>query len=161
MPKMLELIGSCRKCPHRKYEREGHYRCTMVQADIPNPDKVALFCPLPDFPSGVIADLNETVAALREPYKYHLAYALMSHIATKLGRPLTVHASVILLLKDGRELQLRHDHIREISIFSGEIHFFHNGKEFKLLPDATPPELYEQIVQGEGANRLWGRCELA
>jgi hypothetical protein len=143
-PKILGMVTSCGTCPNHKYDSGGVSECVLVHEAVRDKSIVAPFCPLPDFPSRVIAGQQMTILGLREPNTYSFDFALLSHVATKLK--LNVHASglgIMLPLGDDREVYLNVDFITGVTIRPFEIIFRYEEREYRLSPDAHPPLLRE------------------
>lgn len=153
VPKILKLVQSCGECPHYRYYSGGVYQCALVGQAVREKESVAPFCPLSDFPSATIAGMESTIERLREPYRYSIGLAVLSHIATKLKVNLDPRgASLNIPLLDGGDLLLSFENITNIGVNTHEVHFFSSdGAEYKLLPDGDSPKLYKsKEVEGHG-----------
>jgi hypothetical protein len=146
--KITKIVQTCAECPYYSYYSGGASKCNMVDEVVIYRKEVAPFCPLPDYPSRTIAEMQTTIASLREPNKFGGALALLSHVATKLKLPLSANGSGITIpfkdMKKDREIYLGIDYIREVSMRPFEITFWWNDGTFKLSPDADPPLLREK-----------------
>jgi len=161
-PKVLGQVTSCGECPNHGYYSGSVYRCRLVDEAVLDKSIVAPFCPLPDYPSRTIAQMQTTILALREPLKYGFGMMLMSHIAAKLKLDLHAHGSGLTIpFKDmgkDREVYLGLDYIQGIETRPFEITFISGGSIFKLSPDIKPPLLHE-AADKEG--KLWSQHTLA
>ena len=151
MSKILKLVDSCGGCPHYGYYSGGQSECRLVDEIVVNKALVAPFCPLADFPSRLLADMDATIRLLRAPNTYGFVLALLSHIATKLKRELSTGGVIDIALKNGTSIFLRHDAVIEVLVDSWAIIFVEGRRQkFKLHPDSQPPQLYKQVtVKGE------------
>ena len=162
-PKVLALVTSCKDCSNHQYQE-----CRLAGAPVIDSSVVAPFCPLPDYPSLVIAGMERTIKDLREPNKPALALALLSHIATKLKLNLEADGrGVIIRFRDGnedREVYVGFDYITDISLSSSAVSFLSpDRRRFKLRPDAQPPileEAEEREVPGLEGKDLWRQHHL-
>lgn len=160
--KVQKLVSSCGECPHYNYYSGRAYRCAMVDQTVFDKEKVAPFCPLADYPSGIIADMEVTILALRKPLEYGFGLALLTHVAGKLkvnlhanGRGLTVP------LKD-RKVYLGLDYVKHVSPYPNfEITFMSGEGKFKLFPDLSPPQLHEATRPIEGGEEFWQHHRLS
>lgn len=156
--KILTLVSSCEQCPRYKYGTGGGYECREVGEIVRDKGELAPFCPLPDYPSAVIAKMDTTIRTLREPNKYGLVVAILSHLATKLKVNLDTHGMNIPT-KDG-DIYLFHEAITDISLQDSSVYFISGDRKFRLLPDGDRPKLYEAI-KAEGIEKeLWRECTL-
>ena len=132
----------------------------MVGQVIPDKSVIAAFCPLADFPSKLLASQDATIRTLREPNKYAMVHALMSHLATKLNVLLDERLGVTLTLKDGETVRLHPECVTFTEVMPGAvIHFVCEGVKYKLFPDPRPPSLSMMIVR-DGKELGWTECEL-
>lgn len=106
--------------------------------------------------------MDATIRVLRDPHKYGLAIAVLSHIATKLKTVLgATNGTVTIGLKDGTSVYVTPDHVTEIAMSPCAVHFLSEGKHLKLYLDGSSPELSEEVqIEGVGES-LWRRCDLA
>lgn len=165
-PKIVALVRACKECPQDRYYSGGVHKCELADQIIPDRTEIAPFCPLTDYPSARIAGMDQTIRLLREPNKYALVHAVLSHIATKLGATLTERGMSITIYPTVRRekevpIHLRLDHLQSVSLSPGaEVRFIDDGTTFKLYPDASLPRLYE-LVAGEGSvDELWSEIKL-
>lgn len=151
MPKILELVDSCAKCPNKVYSSGGVYQCRLVEVNLEDGNKIADFCPLTDFPAEKIAGLNRTIKMLTGPYNFTLSLAVMSHVSAKLGCMFDSTGSAISLYgEDGKVVTyLRFDNITNIEIRLGSVIQFigDDGEKFTLYPDAKPPVLRRELEE--------------
>lgn len=148
MVKILDLVASCGKCPNYGYYSGGVHECRMTNQIVHRPGEIAPFCPLPDFPSAVIAGLDMTIKRLMEPYSLTLPCALLSHVSAKLGLAFDSRGSTVMIpLEGGEQIPVTFDSIVEVKMgFGAEIHFLGNNREkYVLYPDATPPALRQEL----------------
>lgn len=144
-PKIAKMVSSCRTCPNR----QGN-ECALVDCDIVNQDIVAPFCPLPDYPSRIIAGQEATISALNNPHKWGAMYAVLTHVAAKLkinfnGDRMT---NITIPYPDRGEIHevcFRLDHIIRIDVPSFVIYFLDSGDTFKLYVDGSQPALSRQV----------------
>jgi len=155
--RIVALVQSCNKCPH--CIGGNRPECDLVDEIIIDRTTIAPFCPLTMYPSGTIASMDWTIRTLREPNKYGLSLAILSHVATKLGTTLSILGSVGISLKDGTTVYLRYDYITYLTIT--EIHFMYGGGTYKLYPDSNPPRLFEQVKREGVEEPQWHQLELA
>lgn len=161
MPKILKIVDSCGGCPQYCYYSGGQYECKLVGEIVPDKTVIASFCPLTEFPSRMLADMDATIRRLREPNKYGLVLALLSHIATKLKTNVSAHGVITITLKDGTSVYLRHDAITETLPQEGTVIFWGNDRKYKLHPDAVPPQLYGQFVRDDIPGEHWEHLYIA
>jgi hypothetical protein len=161
-PKILGQVTSCGVCPHRTYYSGSIHRCALVDEDIINDSVVAPFCPLPDYPSDKLAQMQKTIEALREPLKYSFGMAVLTHIAAKLKLNLSAkNAGITIPFKDGtqdRKVFLEIGCVTGIDARTSEVTFTNDGKVFKLNIDGREPLLRE--AQDE-KGMLWHHHRLA
>ena len=161
-PKMLGQVSSCGACPNYIYYSGGVYHCKLVEEAVLDKSIVAPFCPLPDYPSRIIAGMQTTILGLREPLKYGFSMALMTHIAARLK--LDLHASgsgLTIPFKDmekAREVYLGLDYIRDIQVRPFEVTFMSGDSLFKLSSDTDPP-LLREAADKDG--KCWSHHKLA
>lgn len=152
--KILRLVSSCGVCPNYGYYSGGVHQCRSVEEDVENPNVIAPFCPLADFPSEIIAGLDKTIKRLTNPYSYTLSLAVMSHVAAKLGVAFNSRGSSLMIpQEEGEPILLSFDYITDIKMGLGaEIHFIGSKREkFVLCPDSKPPSLRRELVE-KGSN---------
>ena len=161
-PKVLGTVASCSECPNYVYYSGGVHRCTLVEETVSDKSIIAPFCPLPDYPSRTIAQMQTTILGLREPLKYGFEVALMTHIATKLKLDLHANGSGLTIpFKDtgkDREVYLRLDYILDIEVRPFKITFMSGESIFELSTDTDPPLLREAADKD---SNLWISHELA
>lgn len=161
-PKVLGQVSSCGECPNRVYYSGGVHHCRLVDEAVHDKSVVAPFCPLPDYPSRTLAQMQTTILGLREPFKYGFGMALMTHVANKLKLNLHANGSGLTIpFKDmgkDREVYLGLDYIRHIEIRPFEITFLSGESVFKLAPDNETP-LLREAADKEG--KLWSHHTLA
>lgn len=161
VPKVLGNVTSCGRCPNYLYYSGGVYRCSLVDEAVLDKSIIAPFCPLPDYPSRTIAEMQTTILGLREPLKYGFGLALMTHIATKLKLNLSVSGSGIAIpfkdMNGDRQVYLMIDYIREVTVRPFEVAFQSGDGIFKLSPDTNPPLLYEAT---DVDSKAWNQYEL-
>lgn len=156
-PKVLGLVTCCEECRHYTYDSGGVYQCDLVGEPVTDYSAIAPFCPLSDYPSRLLAQMQRTIWALREPQSGVFGTLLMTHVATRLKLNLHANGSgVTILLKDrgqDREVHLQLDYIQEVRVQPLEITFMSLSGDgtFKLLPDTNPPLLRESDKEG----KLW------
>jgi hypothetical protein len=67
--KVLQLVDGCLDCPRRSYYSGGVYECTEAGTRLPHRmerrDERPVWCPLIDYPSGLLAERDETIAELQ------------------------------------------------------------------------------------------------
>ncbi len=152
MPKILALISSCGACPNYRYDSGGAYNCDLVGQTVRDKNRIAPFCPLADFPSRIIADLEVTADSLRRPNDHTFHWALMSFIADKLKAVLRSDGRYITLLpkKEGAQpILLLIDHITGVDMDKYHVTFLYESTRYaivlahppRLLKEATPPGL--------------------
>jgi len=157
-PKITGQVTSCGTCPNYRYNSGGTYQCDLVDQIVLDKNVVAPFCPLPDFPSQIIADMEMTIRGLRKPLEYGFGLTLLTHIAAKLKINVDSSGSGIAIpLKGGRKVYLALDYITKITLRPFEIAFTRERSTFRLSPDADPPLLHE-ATDSEG--RRWYQHEL-
>ncbi len=158
VPKILGTTNSCGGCP----KRDGD-RCSLVDTRILDKDIVAPFCPLPDYPSGVIADQQAMIMHMRDPHKWGVSLAVITHIAAKLGRNVNANRVTTVTIpyrrgKEEFELLLDFEYITAVDVLGGfGIVFQYREDTFKLRADSTPPAL---SVQSKQNPELWEPCEI-
>lgn len=154
-PKILQIVNSCGICLNYRYYSGGKYVCTGVHEIVEDKSLIAPFCPLVDFPSRIIANMERTIQTLREPNKYGMVLAILSHVATKLKVNMDAYGMSIPI-KDNDSIYLKHDAITEITTFPYALYFIFGEKNFKLIPDGDKPHLYEMVLRDELPDKeLW------
>src|SRR3569832_622543 len=144
-PKVLGQVTCCGVCLFFVFFCGGVHRCRLVDVAVLDKSIVAPFCPLPDYPSRIIAQMQTTILGLREPLKHGFGLALITQVATRLK--LNLHANgtgITIPFKDmgkDRKVYLGLDYIREIDVRPFEITFVGGESIFKLSPDSNPPLL--------------------
>lgn len=118
-------------------------------------NSIALFCPLPDYPAGTIANMDMTIRTLREPNKYGLALTILSHVATKLNVNMDTNGTIKIPLKDESYVMLYHDAIIEIPTHPYAIVFVFQEQTYKLTTDGDRPKLYKSTTVAFQDNPLW------
>lgn len=163
-PKIVKQVSNCGECPNYGYYSGGAHRCSLVDETVLDKTRVAPFCPLPDFPSKVIAAMEHTIVGLRGGFNHVFSLYLLTYIATKLGIKLEASGRAVLripLLED-RELWLDLDQATVVNVRNLEIRFTHEGTTFVLYPDTNPPELCEGVQAKNGGDEFyWDRLPLA
>jgi hypothetical protein len=159
-PKVLGMTRSCGKCPNYTYYSGGTHVCSLVDKAVLEKDEVAPFCPLPDYPSEIILDMQTTIVALREPLKYGFGMHLLTHVAAKLKRNLSSRGSGIQipLKHEERSIYLGVHYITTITVNPFEIEFHYRDGLFRLAADGDPPELREL---SDPEKKLWRHHEIA
>lgn len=153
VPKIVTQVSFCGECPHYRYYSGGAHECEKVQQIVREKSKVAPFCPLPDFPSRVIAEMQTTIEMLREPYKFGFDLALLTHVATKLKLSIEANGRGILIpYGQGNHAYLGSEYITKIQVVPCEIFFSEKLTKYRLIPDGPEPSLYKALDQ-EG--RRW------
>lgn len=160
MPKILKLVDSCGKCPHHGYYSEGQHECKLVGEIVVNKEAVAPFCPLPDYPAKIIADLARTVRVERDLHQYSFSYMTVAHVARKFKTNMTGRGTTFTL-KDGTTISLEFDHITSIDLRGTEIFFMSGDKNYRIAPDIKEPTLYAAVQVPNKAEMGWTRLELA
>lgn len=163
VPKILQIINSCGGCPHSGYGSGGRDDCHLVNEVIPDKAAIAPFCPLTEFPSSMIANMGETIRLLREPNKYGIVLAILSHIATKLKKGVGRNGGITIELKGNRKatVYLRHDGITSVVPFQGAVFFVDGEFKYKLYPDTLPPQLHVQVIREGITDELWQQLYIA
>ena len=65
MSKILDIIQSCKDCPHRHYYSGGVYECSKVGEQLVPGVLIPRWCPLPEHPAHHIRELEATIARLQ------------------------------------------------------------------------------------------------
>ncbi|HVM58800.1 MAG TPA: hypothetical protein VMT80_00485 [Candidatus Paceibacterota bacterium] len=166
--KVLGTVASCGECPNYGYYSGNAHECKLVEHVVVDKNRIAPFCPLADFPSKLLADMDATIRGLREPYTFAFPITLLTHVATRLKVPIHENGRGLTIpFKDGggeREVYLSADYITGLVLTPGfEIEFMAKGdKRFKLLPDTHPPQLCEAVPHPEKVGEcLWRHYHLA
>lgn len=156
-PKIVGMTKSCGDCPNRQATR-----CLLVDGEILDRDIVAPFCPLPDYPARRIADQQATIMHMRDPHKWGVNLAVITHIAAKLGRNVNANrvTTVTIPYRRGKDefelLLLDFEYITGVDVFGGFGIMFRYGEDiFKLNADSTPPAL---SLQSKENPELWEQC---
>lgn len=158
VPKIIGMTKSCGSCPNRQATH-----CLLVGGEILDKDIIAPFCPLSDYPARRIADQQAMILSLRDPHKWGVNLALMTHVAAKLGQNVNANrmTTVTIPYKRGTEefeLLLDFEYITAIDVLGGfGIVFRYREDTFKLNADSTPPTLSLQSKQNP---ELWEPCEV-
>ncbi len=162
MPKILKIVDSCGGCPNYSYYSGGQSECKLVGEIVPDKTAIAAFCPLTEFPSRMLADMNATIRLLREPNKYGIVLAVLSHISTKLKKDVDRNGGIAIELKNNQApVYLRHDGITSLVPFQGAVFFADGEYKYKLYPDALPPQLHVQVVREGITDELWEQLYIA
>ncbi|MEK7068600.1 MAG: hypothetical protein AAB964_02185 [Patescibacteria group bacterium] len=158
-PKIVKIVNSCSECPNYGYLSGGRHECRLVGHMVLDNAVVAPFCPLADYPSQMIANMQTTILGLRKPLEYGFGLALLTHVAAKLKLNLRTNRSGIMIpFNKDCEVYLGLDYIRGIEVNPFEITFVGSrGSLFKLSPDADPPLLRERI---DFAGNTWRHHQL-
>ena len=160
VPKIVQQVRSCGECPNYVYYSAGVRHCRLVDQRVRDKDVIAPFCPLPDYPARVIADMQATIAGLRNPNEYDFGHALLSYVSAKLRLNMMANRRGIEIpLADGSVVEFGLDFISELRAHPFEVVFMHGDKAFRLLLDATGPGLQQQEFSGD--EELWQRLRLA
>ena len=159
--KIIGLVSKCEDCPNYRYYSGGKYICSLTGQIVPDKDIIPLFCPLKNFPSDIISNLETTVRTLREPDKYNLAQKLMSHIATRLKTVVSESGVVTINLKDGSVVYLNPHYITKFEIIYCVVYFVYENIQFKLISESDPPILEKMIKKDDYDNPLSIRVDLA
>ena len=159
-PKVVQLVTSCGGCPNKGYYSGAASQCKLTDEIIQDMASIAPFCPLADFPSKKLADQEMTIRLLREPHKYTLASAILSHVATKLKVEVSASGHVELKLKKGESVYLMLSHILEITSQPWVIVFMCGSKKYKLYPDGAKPELSVAVKLEGREEEGWQTCQL-
>ncbi len=129
---------------------------------IPQDVSIAPFCPLPDYPSGVIAQMEATIRTLRGLGKPPFFIEIFSLLAKRLGVLLHTNSGGLTIeLEDDTKVHLLYDTIHnvEVSHTTWSIFFHHEGTLYRLsLYDK--PSLSRKVQIPGVENMLWQECEL-
>lgn len=156
VPKILKIIDSCGGCPQYGYYSGGQSECKLVGEIVTDKTVIAAFCPLTEFPSRMLANMDETIRLLREPNKYGIVVAVLSHISTKLKKDSDKNGGITIELKNGQApVYLRHDGITNVVPFQGAVFFVDGEYKYKLYPDTLPPQLHVQVAHEGITDELW------
>lgn len=161
-PKVLTLVRSCGSCPHHVYYSGGAFECALTGEIVQRKDTIAPFCPLADYPSRAIAEMETTIRAQQDSYQYGLAVTLISHVASKLGRRLHARGdSLDIPLEDGTAVSLHAACIESVAPWESVVTFKHRDDTYQLHPDSTPPRLYRALPKEEGEEQLYEMLDIA
>jgi hypothetical protein len=164
-PKILALISSCGECPKYQYYSGGQHVCSLVDQPVLDKQKVAKFCPLPDFPSETIASMEQTFERLRKPNEYSLQHAVLSYLSSKLGALFTPSGNGILinLAEEGKTVYMDLGYVTNIDPSRQEVNFIYDKNDYKLcVGGISKPELYMKVKdEHPEVNGRWTRIELA
>jgi hypothetical protein len=153
-PKVLPLITSCGGCPNYQYDSGSRYECALTAEIVLNKSVVAPFCPLADYPSHVIAAMEQTIHILREPFNSVFIVTLLGYVAAKLKLNVEPNGCGILIpFKDrgeDRRVYMAFDCITELAPAPLKVTFLADGKKFMLSPDGEQPILQEQAEKIKG-----------
>lgn len=159
-PKVIGLTTSCGACPNYQYYSGGRHQCALVGEIVRDKSAVAPFCPLPDFPSHALAQMEQTIRSLRDPYANAFGLTLMTHVAAKLKLNLNPDGmSLTIPFKDGaksRQVEFCFAEVRELKVFPFELVFERGEEVFRLLPDENSPALY----LSDSAGNTWTKHSL-
>jgi hypothetical protein len=157
VPKIVKLVSVCKDCPHYNYYSGWVFTCSKADQIVIHKELVAPFCPLPDYPSKVIADMEMTIIALREPNQYSMDFALLSYVASKFKANIGAHGrGSVLALDEGKEVYLSLDHIEKISLNPSEIRFHCGNGVFRACLGGKDPALYKlSTLDEETKKELW------
>jgi hypothetical protein len=159
--KIVGLARSCGGCPNKRYSSGGRSECAVTGLIIPDLEKVASFCPLVDFPSRKLSEMENTIMWLQQPNKYSLILAICAHIAIKLKTTMDERGQICLTLKDGGAVILHPEYISEVALLPGAVLFLSDGKKYKLHPDGETPTLYQEVKDERVKEPLWRELDLA
>ncbi len=150
VPKIVNMVNSCGECPNYGYYSGRVYRCNLVEEAVLEKDRIAPFCPLPDYPSRVIKEMEITVLGLQKSVDYSYPFALFTFIAAKLKRTVSANGSTIRIpCRDG-EVCLQYDHIRDLTLNPFSIRFLDADKTYVLCVDGIAGPSLSEVVRREG-----------
>ena len=156
-PKVLGQVTSCKECPNYVYYSGGDHHCRLVAETVLEESIVAPFCPLPDYPSRTIAEMQTTILGLRKSSRNNFEMDLLTHIASRLK--LNLHPSgtgMMISFNDhgrARDIYFGIEYIRGMVFRPLIIIFVYGDKTYKIAPDADPIILYEAVNE-EGTRWL-------
>lgn len=132
--RMLDLIASCKGCPHNKYDSGGRYKCDLVDEPIRDENRIPPFCPLPTYPSNEIACIEATVESMQKEKRNHsLCFEIFSFMAAKLKARLSSDSRYIhILMQEGKneeDLYIVIDRITKVDIERNAIYFLSTGND--------------------------------
>ena len=163
VPKILGLVRRCGECPRYRYYSGGAHTCTEADQIVDDPDRIAPFCPLADFPSRVIKEMQITVTGLQQAVDYSFAFAMLTFVAAKLKRNLNVNGSAIRIpLRDGDQVTLFYPYISKIDLSPLAIWFTDGDKRYKLDPESGVRGVLYEVVRREGIDEdLFHQLDIA
>jgi hypothetical protein len=162
-PKVLGQVTSCGECPNYVYYSGGQHRCRLVDETVLDKSIVAPFCPLPDYPSRAIADMQTTILGLRAAEHRGFQLMLLTYVANRLKVNVPAHARGLMVPLKDREVYMGLDRISEVKVWPLEISFSQGKNMFILSPDSSPPLLREKVLQAVDGDELstWRHHHLA
>ncbi len=162
-PKVVITTTSCGTCPNYSYYSGGVYRCSLVDEAVLEKNRIAPFCPLPDYPSSIIADMQVTMLGLQKSVDYSFPFALFTFIAAKLKRTVSANGSTIVIpVRDREPVRLRFDSILELKTLPLSIRFEDRNKIYVLYADGiNGPHMSEVLRRESVEQELFHRLDLA
>jgi|GEM_PF-3289246 len=122
VPRIVKLVHRCKDCPNYRYNSGGSYICDLTGEILsPGMEFIPAFCPLPLYPSGVIADLEHTNKMLRHGDEQQFEDVFFTYAAKHLGLNIRSKQLAIIIPygNSGKEVTLSIIGIREINIRHG------------------------------------------
>lgn len=158
-PKVVQLVTSCGGCPNKGYYSGGASQCKLTEEIIQDMSSIAPFCPLADFPSKKLADMEATIGLLRDPNKRSLSMAILAYVAARLKTTVSASGAVEIKLKKGESVYLIFSHLLEITSQPWSIIFMYGDKKYRLYPEREPSLSVAVKLEGsEGEG--WQTCQL-
>ncbi len=133
--------------------------CNLNGQRIPDQRTIPVWCPLPDPPSRLIADMEATIRGLREQAKLPFSTAVLSLIATRLGTNIRSDMRGInLVLEKGEVVMLEYDSLVIEDAHHGLVRFDYQGMNYRLQLGA---DYITKEVELPGTNeKVWMHCNL-
>lgn len=137
MMKIAKTTSSCRSCPFQSYYSGRAYKCNKTDENILDMDKVAAFCPLPDFPSAKLAEQEINILALRNGFEKNPIIALFTSICVKCNLSLSTRGHIRLKLKSGMgedlsDVYIMPERVKKFDMQTWQIDFIYSDDEYQF-----------------------------
>lgn len=156
--KVQKTVRSCAECPHRQYASSTMYQCVAVDEIIYDKDIIPVFCPLPDYPSRQLAELEQSVRAYQAHHERSFTKVLMLYVASRLSRAVSAGGTGVKIpIQKGEEVYLDIRHIVSMTVWPLEISFHYRDALYRLSPEVERVQLRRQ---SEKERDLWVDVQL-
>jgi hypothetical protein len=155
---MTKLVNSCGECPNYQYYSGGTHVCTFVDLVVTDKTQVSKFCPLPQYPAQVIADLHNSLREYQtEEEKLGLRQVVLRQIAAGFKTVVSNFRSIVFKATESErwptKIILSYDCITEVDIHRDIVHFFYEEGKYKVFRVKDGWEM-QAMVELDG-KELW------